>query len=421
VLCYYASHRLNKPDGDNEKLIAKVVHDNLNTGGGSERLAIVTIELLNEMGFIVDIQTCSGLQIKELQRTFGNFDISIRHVKQLDMLSLLLNSNNNAVRNDDYDYDLIINTKADILPYSITTRNGRVVSNPDAKKTTIFSYCHYPWVPSHVKEREKYIAYLRQFIEINELKPDVINQLLSNALSLFDLMMLNSFVFTNSEFSKRAIKQIYGDKVEPTILPPPVDVEAFRNIALYSKEEERDDAILVVSRFGSEKQLQNAIEVAKILFNRKIHYKMIIVGRRSNQEPGYPEFLRNMIDDYKLVSYVTMEVDASFERLLHLMRRSKVYFHSMIGEPFGISVAEAMAAGLIPVVPSTGGNSEFVPQRYHYKTLKDAARIIENLLSRGLIKDNATLYKLRINLSDSVRKFSIKYYKRRLNKILRSY
>ena len=29
---------------------AKIIHDNLNAGGGSERLAFATIELLNEMG-----------------------------------------------------------------------------------------------------------------------------------------------------------------------------------------------------------------------------------------------------------------------------------------------------------------------------------------------------------------------------------
>ena len=32
---------------------AKVIHDNLNAGGGSEHLAFTTIELLNEMGFVV--------------------------------------------------------------------------------------------------------------------------------------------------------------------------------------------------------------------------------------------------------------------------------------------------------------------------------------------------------------------------------
>jgi glycosyltransferase involved in cell wall biosynthesis len=52
------------------------------------------------------------------------------------------------------------------------------------------------------------------------------------------------------------------------------------------------------------------------------------------------------------------------------MSKSKVYLYPVAGEPFGIAVVEAMAAGLIPVVPYIGGNSEFVPQRYHYRTLE---------------------------------------------------
>jgi hypothetical protein len=37
------------------------VHDNLNAGGGSERLAVATIQALNELGFIVDVETCNPL------------------------------------------------------------------------------------------------------------------------------------------------------------------------------------------------------------------------------------------------------------------------------------------------------------------------------------------------------------------------
>jgi glycosyltransferase involved in cell wall biosynthesis len=38
----------------------------------------------------------------------------------------------------------------------------------------------------------------------------------------------------------------------------------------------------------------------------------------------------------------------------------------MRGEAFGISIVEAMSAGLIPVVPDYGGFTEFVPSKYQY-------------------------------------------------------
>jgi hypothetical protein len=90
-------------------VLAKVIHDDLNAGGGSERLALTTIELLNEMGFEVHVQTCIVPDIKKLESNFGQLNIKIRKVKKLDLLSLLLpQSSEEDVRHvlDDYQYDL---------------------------------------------------------------------------------------------------------------------------------------------------------------------------------------------------------------------------------------------------------------------------------------------------------------------------
>ena len=69
---------------------------------------------------------------------------------------------------------------------------------------------------------------------------------------------------------------------------------------------------------------------------------MIIVGNVSRSDMDYLQLLRTMIYDNNLNTYVKLEVGASFRQLLHLMSKSKVYLHPLAGEPFGISVAEAM-------------------------------------------------------------------------------
>jgi glycosyltransferase involved in cell wall biosynthesis len=107
---------------------------------------------------------------------------------------------------------------------------------------------------------------------------------------------------------------------------------------------------------------------------------MIIVGNVYRTDMDYLQLVRSMIEDNGLNKYVKLEVGASFKRLLYLMGISKVYLHPLAGEPFGISVAKAMAAGLIPVVPHISGNSEFVPQKYHYNKLEQASEIIRNVL-----------------------------------------
>ncbi|MFI5406300.1 MAG: glycosyltransferase, partial [Nitrososphaerales archaeon] len=50
----------------------------------------------------------------------------------------------------------------------------------------------------------------------------------------------------------------------------------------------------------------------------------------------------------------------------HLFSQSKIILHPTFKEPFGIAVAEGVSSGLIPVVPTMGGNSEFVPQRFQF-------------------------------------------------------
>jgi glycosyltransferase involved in cell wall biosynthesis len=300
-------------------------------------------------------------------------------------------------------------------------------------------------LPYCVKTRE-YINFLRKYIKFAETKGSnidntIIDKLLSNAHLLYNKMMTNTIILTNSEFSKRAIKLLYKNIEEPIVLSPPVDVETFRRAALYSKEEERENTILVVSRFNTGKQIENAIRIAKILYEKKkTHYNMIIVGNIHNRDIEYLDFLRGMINGYGLKNYVKLEVGASFERLLHLMSKSKVYLHPLAGEPFGISVAEAMAAGLIPVVPHVGGNSEFVPQQYHYSSLEEAAEIIEDALlqhdfnnssyhNNNIENNNNNIitttvlaaspkHEQRVNLSNLVMRFSTENYKSRLRKII---
>jgi alpha-1,2-mannosyltransferase len=85
------------------------------------------------------------------------------------------------------------------------------------------------------------------------------------------------------------------------------------------------------------------------------------------------------------------------------MQESKVYFHPMTGEHFGMAVVEAMAAGLIPVVPNAGGITEFVPQKYQFNTIEQAAEIITGVFNH--------LPKIeRVKVSSDINKFSTSHY-----------
>ncbi|MGC2575271.1 MAG: glycosyltransferase, partial [Candidatus Nitrosopolaris sp.] len=277
--------------------------------------------------------------------------------------------------------------------------------------------CHYPLLPYQIRN-----GLYRTFLEkcIPGISSFSVDKLFVNASSQYNLMMNNNTILTNSTFSAKAIKQLYHN-VDPIILSPPVDIDKFRKSKspYCSSYDKKQNMVLVVSRFSADK-IENAITLANLLKDRCLRgkiqeIKMIIVGNFSELNYKYIRFLANMILDYGLENYVKLVFGASFDRLLDLMKRSKVYFHPLAGEPFGIAIVEAMASGLVPIVPTIGGSSEFVPSEYQYHTIQQAADMIANILGE-INDDNALARSDRI--SNIVSKFSIQSYKKNLNNII---
>jgi glycosyltransferase involved in cell wall biosynthesis len=196
--------------------------------------------------------------------------------------------------------------------------------------------------------------------------------------------------------------------VDAKILYPPVDVHIFREVGLNSNQ--REDIIIVISRIAPDKQVENAIEVARIMRSRGIGKRMIIAGNLHLYDHQYYQQLKKMIADYDLLDYITLQTNISFNKLLQLMQLAKVYFHLRIDEHFGISIVEAMASGLVPVVSNIGGHSEFVPSKYHFQTLGHAA----DLIALAFQATNSE----RRAISNSTIKFSNGNYIKSLNRIL---
>lgn len=410
---------------------AKVVHDNINAGGGSERLTVITIDLLIKMGFKVDLASFNKVDIEQLKKDFGDVvnAVDINPIP-LDLFSMigLIEAAQTAPTNseaegtgsanqlsldaysNDKDYTLIINTHGDLLPYY---DQQEVLS-----KKRIITYCHFPIVPQLMQEDPDldHMPFIKNWINnIEEAGPDLKQKLIEKIGKTYDLMMRNTIVLTNSYFSKRAIEKLYGSVVKPIVIYPPVDVEKFRISALHSNV--RENMILVLSRFSPDKQLENVVDILRIIVNEvKINANMVLVGNIANGDDQYLELLRRLAQKHGLNDNLIIEVDASFDRLLELMRKSKVYLHPFAGEPFGISTAEAMSAGLIPVVPDEGGYTEFVPEYYQFHTHHQAADIIGKIL---IASDN-NMQTERDQLSESVSKFSNERYQAELRKVIES-
>jgi glycosyltransferase involved in cell wall biosynthesis len=380
-------------------LIANIVHISLNPRGGSERLAVAVMQALSEMGFDIELTTFEKPDVSRLETAYGKSAISVlRKIKKVHLLQSL---DYPEVTNQ---YDLIINTHGDMLPFFL----------PWFTKKNAITYCHFPLAKYLMDSKDpEYIRFLNSTILYNVSRGNVSKKYLKLAQNAYAHMLRNSTILSNSEFSSRVISKAFG--LESTVLSPPVDVDFFRKAAFLSSLSdihEKEDIILVISRFHPTKKIENAIKLAKLLKQCKVGKAMKIVGNIPPQSQGYFFYLMQMVEYYGLNDYVRFEVNVSFNKLLQLMRESKVYFHTLPGEPFGISTVEAMSSGLIPVVPDIGGHTEFVPLRYQFHTFRDGVKVVSNALNASSSE--------RILISNSVKKYSVRNFIQRFQVIIRN-
>jgi glycosyltransferase involved in cell wall biosynthesis len=293
-------------------------------------------------------------------------------------------------------YSLTVNTHGDMLPFY----------HKDFTKKNSITYCHYPIARYLIDCGDpEYLSVLQNLCLLG-MPPAVRKEYYDAARSAYIKMMLNSTVLTNSEFSRKAIFKTFA--VDSTVLPPPVDVDIFRNRCLGSNI--RDDSILVVSRFHPSKKIENAIHLAKLLRQNEVGICMNIVGNMPPDGIGYFNYLNDLVRHYGLEDLIRFENNVRFDRLLDLMCRSKVYVHPLPGEPFGISTVEGMSAGMIPVVPDIGGHTEFVPTRYQFHTFGQGVEAVAAALAAPASE--------RIKLSHSIQKYSVTNYVKKFQQIL---
>jgi hypothetical protein len=398
---------------------ANIVFGDLNPCGGGERLSLVTMQALLGMGIDFDLTTFRRPELSKLENAFGkNLASVMKNIKKVKIVNILEELREPQCTNN---YDITINTQGDKVP----------LYDSFFSKDNAITYCHFPTAKCYIESENR--GYLQRDLNIgmtsntsasNSDKTNNSNsEYLNDTYTTFNRekeyfrilknaywnLMRNSTVLTNSEFSRRAIIDAFGiDNVY--ILSPPVDISTFRNALLGSDDNIKSDIILIVSRIDPSKEIQNAIKLAKILKDRNTGRGMKIVGSLYYYNFKYYSYLEQMVRDLDLTDYITFEVNASLDKLLSIMREAKVYFHPATrgeapiqrGEQFGMSIVEAMAAGLIPIVPDLGGPTEFVSKKYQYRTLEQAAEIISSAFHLQ--------YAERVQMSNSVNKFSNSHY-----------
>lgn len=187
-----------------------------------------------------------------------------------------------------------------------------------------------------------------------------------NGKSLINKMKLFRInkIVCNSNFTKNIIDKEFG--VESVVIYPPVDTESF-------KSRRKEDIILYIGRFS--KILQSKGQESLITAFKKLNenivtdWKMILAGGTEIGAEGVLEDLRKKSEGYR----IELIESPDFETLKNLYGKAKIFWSaSGFGvneseepekmEHFGITIVEAMAAGVVPIIFNGGGHKEIIKE-----------------------------------------------------------
>lgn len=223
----------------------------------------------------------------------------------------------------------------------------------------------------YITDGSLFLSLARQNILIIQ-SPAHIPKLMSDRLKLSNW----SKILCYSDFVASFIKKDLG--VIPIILPPPVDINAF-------KAKEKENIILSIGRFFSHlhsKKQHILIDVFKkmISTNQLSNWRLILIGSvLDSQAKRYVDSLKRKAAGHP----ITIITDGSFKAIQEYYGRAKIFWlatgygenlykNPEKAEHFGIVSIEAMAAGCVPIVFAAGGQKEIVDHEkngYLFKTV----------------------------------------------------
>jgi len=316
-----------------------VLHHLLSRGGEGVVFCSIVYSLVNS-GFDVhiaasnvNIDLCEEILNMKIHRK--NIKITNLFYRDLNILGLyqrILSALSLAKLNS---YDILINAHGEPIPPNLI------------KKSKYIMYMHFPTVK--VLEYNPTLSYTRMLMRIYfEIYRIVATSMMKENIERASLIIVNSR-FTQMVLRKVAKEMNINDiDSRVRIIKPPVPRYNELISCRATPFEGREDIVVTIGRFSPEKNYELILDIAKELRD----VKFIIIGSvgKSKARDVYFNKLRKVAP-----RNVLLLRDLSEEEKINMLRRAKVYLHTMPGEHFGISIAEAAIAGLTLVIPKYSG------------------------------------------------------------------
>ena len=349
-------------------MIVGVFHPGINGCGGAEWVTIQIINALKEHGHQIIILTDSKLNQAKFTKIFNvkvNVDqqiiLPLRVFPAGDWHNIYIE----AIRSK------ILKSKCEKL---IDTYSSSILPGMDV------AYIHYPMLTLIETEfpylRNKFFYYPhRKYLDFSKKK------------------IAEKLFFANSKFTADAVKKEFG--VDSHVLYPPIS----NNILNQNKmnfNQKRENTVLTISRLAPDKNLEIIPYIAQ---KSSKGASFIIAGHLQSRETF--SSLTALIKKLKVADKVKIVPNIEWSRLNNLLLTSKVYLHTKFNEHFGISIIEAMSSGCIPIVHNSGGPKEFVPSRFRFGTIDEAAQKIDDAVENWSVTKSQRMSESTLRFSES--------------------
>ena len=329
-----------------------IFHPALDYYGGAEVVAVIIVNTLANSGYEVELFVNKNINQEKTKKMVGE---GIAHSIEVVVKPTFFQPRGTFHLYESAARTFMFKRKCDIL---IDTYSCYVFPWTDV------CYMHFPYLNNYTFQPNfPYLkkAHLRDVITI----PYAV---LEKNLEDYN----EKLILTNSYFTAKVTKESLG--ADSKVLYPPIPSAFFRENDKSARIQKnfRENLVVTIARFGQGKQVELVPKIAS-LTDKDIHFVMIgLVHDRSVLDT-----VTRAVKKFGLENRMRILTDVSREELKAVLAKAKVYLHTTIMEHFGMSIAEAMAMGCLPIVHNSGGAKEFVPAEYRYEDPQEAAKKIE--------------------------------------------
>ncbi|MDD4938299.1 MAG: glycosyltransferase family 4 protein [Candidatus Shapirobacteria bacterium] len=324
----------------------------LDTLGGGERYCLTIAEILLKKGYKVDLFWSGNKSLVE--KAEKRFSLDLTNIKIVPDIFEIKPQRLELIEESRI-FSKFINHA--INPQKIHFKFKKLFKKlKTTNKYEIIFYLSDGSVP-FLFGKKNYLHIQVPFVQTPSYLKNVLNQ---------PKLKLISNVICNSQFTSKF--QIGALKNKALVLYPPVDVDKFK------VSHQKENIILSVGRFDNilnAKKQDVLIDAFKNLVDKNgvRDWKLVLVGG-SLIDPEKNLYLKYLYEKAKDLS-VNFVVNPQFNDLQKIYSESKIYWHAAgfevnqdihpeNTEHFGITIVEAMASGLVPVVIAKGGIPEII-------------------------------------------------------------